>query len=321
MKKFFLKAFVLIFSLSVFLGFAVFLSAKQSKQNMLYTQIDKNELLKNTSKPRIIFVGGSNLAYGLDSKRIKDSLHLNPINTGIHINIGLKYMLENTLQYIQQGDIIVISPEYQQFYGDLADGEAELFSLITDVVPQSRNLLDYKQYFKLIQLIPQFAQSKLQPRFLFYKYPQDTIVGRYDRKAFNQFGDASFHWKLPSENPKPYPAITAGFNEDILQTLAYFRAVISQKKAKLYITFPGYQATSYKINQTQIQQVQQKLQDNFYILISTPKEFIIPDSLMFDTPYHLTKKGVDLRTGLLIEDLKKAINLNVIFPISVDTKQ
>lgn len=320
MKTFFLKAFILIFSLSVFLVAAVFLPPKNSKQNMLYTQIDKNELLKNTPSPRIIFVGGSNLAYGLDSKRIKDSLQLNPINTGIHINLGLKYMLENTLQYIKPGDIIVLSPEYQQFYGDLADGGMELFSLVIDVVPQSRNLLDYKQYFKLIQLIPQFAQSKLQPRFLFLKYPHDTIVGRYDRKAFNQFGDATLHWKLLAENPKPYPAITTSFNKDALQSLIQFRNSLYQKKAKLYITFPGYQFTSYKINIIQIKQVQQKLKENHFVLISTPEEFRMPDSLMFDTPYHLTKKGVDLRTSLLIKDLKKVINLNVIFPISVDVK-
>ena len=30
------------------------------------------------------------------------------------------------------------------------------------------------------------------------------------------------------------------------------------------------------------------------------------DALMFDSAYHLNKKGVDLRTQLFIEDLKKA---------------
>ncbi len=308
MKQFFIKAFILIFTLGVLLIASVFLPPKNSRQNMLYTQIDKNNLLKNVPSPRLIFVGGSNLAYGLDSKQIQDSLPVNPINTGIHINIGLKYMLENTLQYVQPNDVIVLSAEYQQFYGDLADGEAELFSIVTDVVPQSKRLLDYKQYFKLLKLVPQFAQSKLQPRFLFLKYPQDTIVGRYDRKAFNQFGDATKHWKLSAENPKPYSTITASFNDDILQKLIQFKDAIKQKKARLYITFPGYQYSSFKVNQSQIKQVQQKLTANHFDIISTPEEYIIPDSLIFDTPYHLTKKGVDLRTKLLINDLKKVLN-------------
>lgn len=308
MRKFFLNTIILIVPIILLLFAAVFLPVKQSTQNMLYTQIDKNNLLKNTSKPRIIFVGGSNLAFGLDSKRIKDSLYINPINTGIHINIGLKYMLSNTIKYIKAGDIIVLSAEYQQFYGNLADGEGELFSLVTDVVPQSKNLLDYKQYFKLLQLVPEFAQSKLQPLLLFYKYPKrDNFVGRYDRKAFNNYGDACAHWKLSAENPKPYLPITESFNNDIFETLIDFKNTVNRKKAKLYITFPGYQCSSYKKSVTAIKQVESQFKNHNFRLISTPQEYIITDSLIFDTPYHLTKKGVDYRTGLLIKDLKKAL--------------
>lgn len=308
MKNFFLKSFLLALSLLILMFTAIFLPAKSGRQNMLYAQIDKDQLLKNASAPRLIFVGGSNLAYGLDSKRIQDSIHLHPINTGIHVNIGLKYMLANTIQYVKAGDIILLSAEYQQFYGNLADGEMELLSLVIDIAPKTKSLLDKKQYLKLVQLVPQFAQTKLRPIFLFYKFPPDTSVNIYDRKAFNIYGDAFVHWKLPGENPKPYPAITENFNEDAIQALINFRKLIEQKKAKLYVTFPGYQYTSYKINFEQIKQVQQKLKDNHFNLISSPEEFIIPDSLMFDTPYHLTRKGVDLRTGLLIKDLKKVIH-------------
>jgi len=306
-KNFLLKAFILISTILIFLVAAVFLPAKSGRQNILYTQIDKNELLKNTPGPRLIFVGGSNLAYGLDSKRIKDSLNINPINTGIHINIGLKYMLANTFQYVKKNDIIILSAEYQQFYGNLAEGEGELFSLVTDVVPQTKGLLDYKQCFKLMQLVPEFAQSKLRPMLLFYKYPKDTIIGRYDRKAFNAYGDACAHWKLSAENPKPYPAITQSFNDDILKTLISFRDAVNLKKAKLYITFPGYQYSSYKASVAAVKQVERQLKDHHFLLISSPEEYIIPDNMIFDTPYHLTKKGVDYRTGLLIRDLKKAL--------------
>lgn len=219
MKQFFKKAFILIVPILILLITAVFLPSKSDKQNMLYSQIEKNNLLKNTIQHRIIFVGGSNLAFGLDSKRIKDSLHINPINTGIHINIGLKYMLSNTIKYVKTKDIIVLSIEYQQFYDSLANGETELFSLITDVIPQTKNQLDYKQCFKLISLIPEFAQSKLRPFVLFYKYPKDTIIGVYDRNAFNQYGDATVHWKLSGENPKPYTAITEHFNTDALKAI------------------------------------------------------------------------------------------------------
>ena len=307
LKKFLIKALVFVFGLLVLLAIGVFIPAKPGRQNMLYTQTDKDKLLINTPSPRIIFVGGSNLAYGLDSKRIKDSLHLNPINTGIHVNLGLKFMLTNTLQYIKPGDIIILAAEYQQFYGNLANGEGELLSIVTDIAPQSQRLLDYKQVFTLIKLLPEYAQSKLRPVMMFYKYPKDNGIGRYDRAAFNIYGDATAHWKMPGENTKPYPAITGKLNNDAVDALLNFKNAIKLKKAKLYVTFPGYQKSSFQKSAAAIAQVEQVLKNNHFNLISTPQEFELPDDLIFDTPYHLTKRGVDYRTGLLIRDLKKVI--------------
>ena len=72
------------------------------KKSLFFSLIDKNKLLEETNKPRLIFIGGSNLSFGLDSKRIKDSLKFNPINTGIHTSLGLKFMLANAEKFILQ---------------------------------------------------------------------------------------------------------------------------------------------------------------------------------------------------------------------------
>jgi len=34
----------------------------------------------------------------------------------------------------------------------------------------------------------------------------------------------------------------------------------------------------------------------------------MPDSLLYNTPYHLNKKGIEYRTMKMIEDIKKAQN-------------
>ena len=75
---------------------------------------------------------------------IKDSLNLNPIDTGIHGNIGLIYMMDNTLPYIKSGDIVVVSPEYQEFYGTVAYGKEELLRTIIDISPSVERLFGYK---------------------------------------------------------------------------------------------------------------------------------------------------------------------------------
>ncbi|KAA6307943.1 hypothetical protein EZS27_040384 [termite gut metagenome] len=59
-------------------------------------------LRQGTSNLRIIFVGGSNLAFGIDSKMITDSLHIDVINYGLSAGIGLKYMIDDVCIYAKK---------------------------------------------------------------------------------------------------------------------------------------------------------------------------------------------------------------------------
>jgi hypothetical protein len=306
MKKFFLNLLLVVVP-SIGLIILVFLlpPSKSLQNSLLFAQADKNRMMENVPGPRIIFIGGSNLSFGLDSKKIKDSLGVNTINTGVHIALGLKYMLSNAENYIRKGDIFVIAPEYQQFYGDIADGEIELLSTIVYIVPKSIKLLDYKQYYSQIQYIPTFVMSRLKA--LISESRVDTTSGIYDRKAFNSFGDAYIHWKLPKQVVKPLKKISGKFNEDALNSLIDFKNAVERRKAKLFITFPCYQDLSFYKSKIQIKEVESKLIESGFNLLSKPERYCMSDSLVFDTPYHLTKEGVDLRTSLLIKDLKKCL--------------
>jgi hypothetical protein len=306
MKKFFARLLLLLVLPLIVFSAGIFLPpTKAFKKSLFFSLIDKNTLLRETPGPRIIFIGGSNLSFGLNSELIKDSLGINPINTAIHASLGLKYMMANSVEYIKENDIVVISPEYQQFYNGYADGEIELLSIIIDVAPQTIRLLDLKQYFRLIKYIPEFTKSKFK-EFLKVKV-DDTIVGIYERKSFNIYGDVYKHWNLPKEKVKPFPAIKGKSDNDVFYSLIDFRNIVYSKKARLYITFPCYQEISFKNAAIQVKEVEQKFKKYGFNLLSEPERYIFPDSLLFNGPYHLIKKGVDLRTLLLIEDLKKVI--------------
>jgi hypothetical protein len=94
MKNFLIKIslFSLLLLSVVIIGFVLPVTPRASK-SLLYAKVKKDNLLKKTNNPRIIFVGGSNLSFGINSKVIKDSLKLNPINTAIHASIGLEKMI------------------------------------------------------------------------------------------------------------------------------------------------------------------------------------------------------------------------------------
>ncbi|WP_316788088.1 hypothetical protein [Pedobacter frigoris] len=306
MRTFFAKA--IFFSIAIILTVtaALFLPTDQFvRKSLFFSQIDKNNLLKTTPGPRIIFIGGSNLSFGLDGKIIKDSLNINPINTSIHASLGLKYVIKNTSKYIRQNDIVVIAPEYHQFYGHTADGEIELLTMIIDVSPETKSLIGFKQFLQLLKFVPKYFSSKINPLTHFMR--ADTSVGIYDRLSFNRYGDAYKHWNLKREIVPPI-TIEGNFNKEIIDILVDFDKEIRSKNAKLFVTYPGYQGLSYKKGNAKISRIQSELSKTNLSILGNPKRYEMPDSLIYNTPYHLTREGVVKRTILLISDIKNQLN-------------
>jgi hypothetical protein len=303
MKKFLLKLtlFLLIIALVFVLGIILPPTPRASKSN-LFSKINKDSLLQKVKSPRIIFVGGSNLSFGLNSKMIKDSLNINPINTGIHVRLGLMYMMDSTLPYIQSGDIVVVSPEYVHFFREAAYGGEELLRIVLDVSPSEWNRLRKEQWLHIISYIPKYSLSK----FKLTEYVNVKENNIYGVNSFNEFGDVYTHWKLEKQIILPFGPSSAQPNYSVINELRIFREKLKKRGAFLFITFPGYQSTSFENQRASIMMVEAELKNSKFCLLGTPERYKMPDSLMFNTPYHLSKIGVDYRTQLLIEDLKKA---------------
>ena len=304
MKKFLKRITWFILPLILLFLSGLFLPATpRTSTSLLFAALKKDSLLANVKAPRIIFVGGSNLSMGLNSRMIKDSLHLNPVNTAIHAGLGLKYMLENTLPYIKEGDTIILVPEYSHFYRDYSAASEELLRSVADANPSTVKLLNTKQVYNLIPFLPKFSLSKFKPSE--YRGYKDNKV--YSRLSFNEFGDSEGHWNLKGSAVAPKD-INGEYNADIINKIKAFQNEIEKKKATLYISFPGLQDKSYNLEVKKIKNIEKELIKSKFKLLGNTNRYVMPDSLMFDTPYHLTKQGLDLRTKLLIEDYKKFRN-------------
>ena len=313
MKKFLLRTsgFLLILLLLIIIGF--FLPATPyASQSLLFSERHKDSLLMNVEQPRVIFVGGSNLSFGIDSKMVKDSLHLNPINTGIHTSIGLKYMMDNTLQHIQKGDIVILVPEYILFYRDYNYMMEELVRMITDVNKSNYKLFSTKQFMGALRYIPKTVLSRFNP--LEYKM-QNTSV--YGIDSFNEYGDACTHWSMEKQPFNPFVAIDENaLNEEVLLKIKQFQTDVANLGGVVYLSFPGYQTTSFLNSEGAIKKMEKACINEGITILGTPERYMIPDSLLFNSPYHLNRQGVTHRTLLIIEDLKTIMQNNSDCPSS-----
>lgn len=306
MKKFIKKIIIFILPVVLFFLMGVFLpTTPRASKSLLMSSVNKNLLLKNTTNPRIIFIGGSNLSFGLNSQMIKDSLQINPINTGIHFSIGIKYMIDNSLDYIQKGDIVILIPEYQHYYRSLNYTSEELFRTIFDIDLNNLKYLNFYQIIDILPFIPKYALTKFDPSE-YFNIKENKVY--YSIDAFNKYGDTFAHWGLKQKFLKPYDEIKSDFNHGIIKYFEEFNIAIKNKGAILLLSYPGFQEKSFNNSENQILKIEQELLNSSLKVIGSVKRYLMPDSLMFDSPYHLSKKGVDLRTNMMINDIRKIIS-------------
>jgi len=294
---FFLVPISLLFLSGLFLP-----PTPRASTSLLFANVKKDSLLQHSEGPRIIFVGGSNLSFGLNSQTIRDSLGLYPINTGVNAAVGLKYMLENTLQYVKEGDKIILSIEYELFYKHYDQTSDVLLRTIVDVFPEKWKDLSLSQKFRLIPYLPRFSLTKLNPTE-YVAYSENQMYGG---NTFNEYGDAVSHWNLNGWDFRP-ANIGGQFNMNVIHKMKEFESAVNQKEGEVLITFPGLDEVTFQKNRHAVLQVERNLKQTDFTILGSSERYVFPGEMMFDTHYHLIKEGVDVRTKRLIYDYLQTI--------------
>jgi hypothetical protein len=309
---------VLLAAALILTGFALSrYDIRGADDNYLAAVLDKDRLLRNTPSPKIMLVGGSNLAFGVDSRALQDSLGLRVANVGLYAKLGLRYMLAQAKPYIHRGDVVLIVPEYDQFYGNFSEGDQTLNTALR-YAPSDR-IGDFVRSYSVIDVVVRprvesarrsFRQALADAFGMREKYfPPDTNPV-YNRRSFNEYGDAISHLQRKGTNPdsifvKPLPPAKT-FNKRTIADLNSIAAVSRERGAHAYFQFPSYIDRSYNINVAAIDTLQGILRREMRIpIVGSPRDFVYPSKLFFDTRYHLTAEGRQLRTREMIRILRE----------------
>lgn len=313
MKTFLLKTTLLGFVLIAILCIGLFcIKNPYVEEDLLWALPYKHTLLKNTQSPKIVFVGGSNLSFGLDSRRISEAFEMPVVNMGIHGGIGLRYMMNDVLPYVKKDDVVVLVPEYKQFYTSLYYGNNALVSILFDIFPQGIQFISIKHWYKLAPHVIRSATTRIVniPNGLINRLkPGSTPIGDYDRHSFNNFGDTYTHWhkknKIVSCSKKCSGEETV--DEFVLSEIKEFRSHLQRNGAELIVLPPIYQECSFNNQQYIIKKIETQLKGNKISYLTDPLRYKFADCLFYDSIHHLNKRGVDLRTTRVIEDLRMRI--------------
>lgn len=311
MKGFFGKV-ILVLLLFIAAEAVLLFAIPQDKNSSLCEYNHKIELLANTQSPRIIVIGGSSVAFGVDSRRIKDSLGLNVVNFGLHGGIGVRYMLEDYLAYARTGDIVLMPIEYANYYNGGNGSESVWAQFMMSTKWRRVEDLNLSQWRNIILDIPTVVISNLNrllkyPKRKTWDSPLSSSNGfRFCKAGFNEFGDEADHWKYPSKGIKPKGTHEEReIDRDFMIWLNIVIKQCEQKGVKVIMVPPVNVTTNFK--ETWNPNVDTALKSINRPYVVNADYMVLDDSCSFDGGYHVNKEGVRRNTDHLIEILRKQI--------------
>ena len=305
--KFFLAelfGFSLLVSLVLYIG-SLHYGPPLPSSDFFDAIIDKHAILDTTPSSRIIFCGGSNLAFGIDSKEIQDSIGMRVINLGLNAALGLDFILNEIKTSARPEDVVILSIEY--FLG--MDGDYKTKKEIANNFPKASTF--YRQnLYQEINLIVENITLGLKRNLLALLEPKPIIENSkgnvYSRAAFNSFGDNVLYLDLPSYAKLADRSKMTYEYYDGIERLNELADLAAKNNFKVYWLYPNYPQSEYDVNGAIIERYAKDLSAELKMpILNSPKDFVFADSLFYDTVYHLGKAGRKKRSEMIIDILKK----------------
>ena len=311
-KKVILKLFLISLLLGVITATIILAIPSDDNHYMLAVK-DKHARLDSITSPKIIIIGGSNTAFGIDSQMIEDSLHMPVVNMGIHVGLGLEYMINEVKPSIKKGDLVIMIPEYSLLFSNEESGKNGVFYKTFEVYPKAINYININNRIPtLLNAYVAILQSKLKSQLFDSEAEQLPHIKRnhqvYRRNSYNKKGDMIAHLSMSTQVYNKTDDTFESFKERKISekfqkwTNSLYQ-LTKQKQATMVMSFAPSPKSIFdkKIGNSLFKSLTEQTK---FPIITNPGDVVFPDSMFFDTRYHLLKKSRMKRTEQLIRRLK-----------------
>lgn len=271
---------------------------------------------------KIVLIGGSNLAYGIDSRMIERATGCPVVNMGMNGYLGVRYMLEEVKPYLNPSDVVVLAFEWDNYYKSV-DGTAPDLLAMAKTNPTALNYLSLKQTLRVIAAIPSVAQQKamrlISEAIVLVKNrvtgstdegqsEEDRLIERVEsRTGFTRKGDLVSHlgvsWPYPREDgiiPKGAP-----IESRMISLMRDFASEMTKRDVAVMVSYTPVIRAFYDRHQNDLGDAHKLIRATPPLVApSPPSAFVYDEGYFFDTVYHLNAEGRRLRTQKLIQDLE-----------------
>lgn len=273
------------------------------------------------TRSKVVFVGGSNLAYGQDSAALEDATGRYVVNMGMNGYFGVRFMLEEVKPDLRAGDLVVMAFEYDSFYKS-ADGTASDLLMAVKARPENLAFLTWSQRLDVLQAVPYVAQHKLVrlvrevgrgARDWVRGYSAEDPTALFDRieslAGFEARGDLVSHRGVEwADAPNPgYDLSHLEIDAGVIARMQEFARVMREAGVTVFVSYSPVAESFYGEHQGAIRRLHETLRTASLEVPSPPEAFVMPDAWFFDTVYHLKEERRHERARRLLGDIEAAL--------------
>lgn len=293
MKRYLYK--VLSF-LTLFAAVIVTLAAvlPYNKDGYLREQAVKMAMIDDASrKPAIVILGGSNVAFGFDSKVLEEKTGMTVINAGLHAGLGLRFMIADCLPRLRKGDILVFSPEYEHFFSHYCDGQGELADMYYLNGMTLPGKVSGGQWRTIIDNTPAWLKRKVEYNIFELAHLKTDPV--YRLSSFNKYGDVTWHWYNNRPHGTPQGAGKSeevkDFNEEFFAEVVLALKEVQKRGVKVVMFPPALERDAYVDKRKKIEFISSMFSEAGFNYACAPDHDAMDRSMFYDTVYHLNHEG------------------------------
>ena len=317
-KSLVIIAAILVIVIPVGILFGMLFMLPPQYSNTFVGELDeKYNRLMEIDEPKIIVVGGSSVAFGLESEIIEEYTGMPVVNFGLYAALGTKVMLDLSKDGINEGDIVVLAPELDpQTMSMYFSSETTLQAI--DDQPSMIFSLDINNVFSVIGAMFKHIGQKLE----YMRDGAPNPSGVYNSKNFNEYGDLEYD--RPENAMALYydPNTMINLNESILddEFIDYLNDYIDyceRRGATVYYSYcpMNYMALEEGTTDESITEFENAMRERINCrFISDINEYIMHPGYFYDTNFHLNNDGSVYRTLKLCDDLLLAMEK----PVMID---
>lgn len=304
-------AFVLAFLIPIGMVAAIDASTKpQYSESFLAGLSLKYDLIKNTESPKIVLIGGSSAAFGIDTDMLEENLPYKVVNFGLYATLGTKLMLDLSEDYIKEGDIVVIAPELDpQTFSLYFNSQA-----VWQAAESDKSILRGIAWDNIGDMLGGYWKY-LSAKIDTANKNAPAPTGVYSLSSIDENGDISYerdgNTMVLGYDPNMIISLDDSLiDNEFIDYLNDYAAMCEKRGAKCYFSFPPTNKAALAEGTTDdtILQFYDELDWALdFEIITDINDCLIDSGYFFDTNFHLNDAGVVLHSATLIGDLRRVL--------------